>query len=44
MISEPELQEGKEYGKRSRRLSADEISAYANLSSFWLPSVIPFGL
>lgn len=31
MISEPELQEGKEIWKRSRRLSADEISAYANL-------------
>ncbi len=31
MISEPELQEGKETWKRSRRLSADEISAYANL-------------
>ena len=31
MISEPELQEGKEIWKRSRRLSADEISAYAML-------------
>ena len=31
MISEPELQEGKEIWKRSRRLSADEIPAYANL-------------
>ena len=31
MISEPELQEGKEIWKRSRRLSADEISTYANL-------------
>lgn len=31
MIPEPELQEGKEIWKRSRRLSADEISAYANL-------------
>lgn len=31
MISEPELQEGKEIWKRSHRLSADEISAYANL-------------
>ena len=31
IISEPELQEGKEIWKRSRRLSADEISAYANL-------------
>lgn len=31
MISESELQEGKEIWKRSRRLSADEISAYANL-------------
>lgn len=31
MISEPELQEGKEIWKRSLRLSADEISAYANL-------------
>lgn len=31
MISEPELQEGKEIWKCSRRLSADEISAYANL-------------
>lgn len=31
MVSEPALQEGKEIWQRSRKLSADEISAYADL-------------
>ena len=31
MVSEPALQEGKELWQRSRKLSADEISAYSNL-------------
>lgn len=31
MVSEPSLQQGKEVWQRSRKLSADEISAYANL-------------
>lgn len=31
MVSEPELQAGKECWMRSRKMSADEISAYANL-------------
>lgn len=31
MVSEPTLQQGKEIWQRSRKLSADEISAYANL-------------
>ncbi|MDE5678319.1 bifunctional fucokinase/fucose-1-phosphate guanylyltransferase [Phocaeicola sp.] len=31
MVSEPTLQQGKEIWRRCRKLSADEISAYANL-------------
>ena len=31
MVSEPSLEEGKQAWLRSRKMSADEISAYANL-------------
>lgn len=31
MVSEPELKEGKEIWQRSRKVSADELSAYSNL-------------